>query len=158
MTNYSVIVSNIGTVYDGSSKREAYQAFSSYTADSKENYGRASRETVTLIRDDEILKEYRPAIKLPLIKDIRGLLTSLKRTIRDDYRTDDEDTLPTICVTIGADRQGNWAYQTGDNSYTGGAYGMPYWGIIYLQRRSDSTELARDAINQIAELISSEVN
>ena len=158
MTNYSVIVSNIGTVYDGNSEREAHKTFAFYKSESKFDAGRASGETVTLMRGEETIKEYRPSLKLPLVKDIRALLIALKPTIGDDYRTDEEDTLPTMCVTIGADRQGNWSYQTGDNSFTGGAYSYPHWAVIYLQRRSDSTALARDAIDQIAERISSEVN
>lgn len=94
-------------------------------------------------------------MKLPLIKDIRALLVSLKGTICDDYRAEgDEDSpIPSMQVTIGANEQGEWSYQTGDNSYTGGAYGFPHWGVIYLTRRSNSTSLARDAIDQIAELI-----
>ena len=94
-------------------------------------------------------------MKLPKIKEIRALLVSLKKDIGDDYRAsfdDDEDNMPGMSVTVGADEEGNWSYQTGDNSYTGGAYGMPFWGVISLYRRSNSTELARDIVNQIAEL------
>lgn len=91
--------------------------------------------------------------KLPLIKDIRALLIALKKDIRDEYRTEyQEDDIPTMQVTIGADKTGSWSYQTGDNSFTGGAYGYPHWGIVYLQRRSNCTELARDVIGQIDEL------
>lgn len=95
-------------------------------------------------------------MKLPLIKDIRALLVALKPDIGDEYRaTDDrDDNTPGMCVTIGASADGSWSYQTGDNSYTGGAYGHPYWAVIYLYRRSNSTELARDAVDQIAELMS----
>ena len=61
-------------------------------------------------------------------------------------------------VTIGAtpDENGDlsWSYQTGDNSYTGGAYSHHNWGVIYLYRRSKSAELARQAVEEIAESIS----
>lgn len=92
--------------------------------------------------------------KLPLIRDLRALFISLKPTIGDEYRatTDPEDNKPGMCVTIGASRDGSWSYQTGDNSYSGGAYGYPYWAVCYLSRRSNSRELARDAVEQIAEL------
>ena len=89
--------------------------------------------------------------KLPLIKDVRALLVDLKPCINDDYLEDGE-TVPSMMVTIGANANGEWGYQTGDNSYTGGAYSYPFWGVVYLTRRSNSTELARDIVNQIAEL------
>ena len=96
--------------------------------------------------------------KLPTIKELRNLLIALKPQIADDYRaTDDsEETLPGMCVTIGANKAGNWNYQTGDNSFTGGAYSFPYWAVVYLYRRSDSRELARDARDQLAELMASD--
>lgn len=96
-----------------------------------------------------------------MVPDWTRLLVSLKRDIDDDYRaTDDpDDNKPGMCVTIGftpADEQSgkdaSWNYQTGDNSFTGGAYGHPHWAVIYLYRRSNSRELAEDAANQIAEL------
>jgi hypothetical protein len=97
-------------------------------------------------------------MKLPLIKDIRALLISLKPTINDDYRAYgdcDGDTVPSMLVTIGADESGNWSWQTGDNSYSGGAYHYPHWAVVALTRRANCTELARDAIDQIAELMAS---
>lgn len=99
-------------------------------------------------------KEYRR-----LEKEIRRLLVSLKPDIADDYRaTDDpDDDTPGICVTIGATPQEDgtlsWHYQTGDNSFTGGAYGHRNWGVIYLYRRSNSAELAHAAVDEIADSI-----
>lgn len=154
MSKYQVIVGNIGTVLDTDSRQSAAKTYGEYKRQSKEHYGRASGEQVTLFMDSEPLWTYEPKIKLPPIGEIRRLLIGLKRDIDDDYRASDdpEDNTPGMCVTIGADDEGCWSYQTGDNSYTGGAYGMPYWAIISLYRRSNCTELARDAINQIAEL------
>lgn len=99
-------------------------------------------------------KEYRR-----LEKQIRRLLVSLKPDIADDYRaTDDpDDDTPGMCVTIGATPQEDgtlsWHYQTGDNSYSGRAYGHANWGVIYLYRRSNSAELAHAAVDEIAESI-----
>ena len=105
--------------------------------------------------------------KLPTITEIRARLVSLKSDIGDDYRASDDsdDTLPGMCVTIGCtpgrwDKDSfpkefipcSWSYQTGDNSFTGGAYGHPDWAVVSLYRRSNCTELARDVINQLAEL------
>lgn len=93
--------------------------------------------------------------KLPTIKELSALFVSLKSEIGDEYRASDDpdDDMPGMCVTIGNDPEtGSWNYQTGDNSYTGGAYGSPDWAVVYLYRRSNSRNLARDAIDQLAEL------
>lgn len=88
---------------------------------------------------------------------VRALLIELKGTIGDDYRASDDpdDSTPGMQVTIGAsvseDGSLSWSYQTGDNSFTGGAYGHPFWGVISLYRRSNCTDLAKEAIDQIGE-------
>lgn len=91
--------------------------------------------------------------KLPTVKAIASLLKSLKPYIGDEYRcTDDpDDTTPGMLVTIGASPDGSWHYQTGDNSYSGGAYSHAYWGLVYLHRRTNCREAAKDAIEEIAE-------
>lgn len=92
--------------------------------------------------------------KLPKIGELRALFVALKKDIRDDYRSDefDESSTPSMDVTIGANERGEWNYQTGNNSFTGGAYSFPHWAVITLTRRSNSAELAREAVEQIAEL------
>lgn len=86
-------------------------------------------------------------------RDLRRLLIALKPDICDDYR-ESADDLPGVDVTIGVNAEcDEWNYQTGDNSYTGGAYSFPYWGVGRLYRRSNCAELAAqivaDAIEQI---------
>jgi hypothetical protein len=97
-------------------------------------------------------KQYR---KLEI--QVTKLLKSLKGDIGDDYRASDDpnDTTPGMCVTIGATPDPetgdlSWHYQTGDNSFTGGAYGHRNWGVIYLYRRSRCEELASEAVSEIA--------
>lgn len=87
--------------------------------------------------------------------EIASLLKSLKPEIRDEFRIEEGDTVPGIQVTIGASIEGNdiaWNYQTGDNSYTGGAYGHPHWAIIYLHRRSNCRLLAQEVVSEILDL------
>ena len=91
-------------------------------------------------------------IPLPKIGELKSLLIALKNDIADDY-IEEGETIPSICVTIGANIKGEWSYQTGDNSYSGGAYLYPHWAVIQLYRRSNSLELARDIRNQLAELM-----
>lgn len=86
----------------------------------------------------------------------RLLLKSLKPDIADEYRAseDSDDDTPGMQITIGftpatEDSDESWSYQTGDNSFTGGAYGHHFWGVVSLYRRSNCRELA----NQIAEEI-----
>ena len=88
-------------------------------------------------------------------KEIRSLLISLKSTIYDDDRAHEEAALPSIAVTVGAQATPDgidWAFQTGDNSYTGGAYGFPHWGVCDLYRRDNSTTLASDIVEQFLNL------
>ena len=92
-----------------------------------------------------------------LEREVTRLLKALKPDIGDEYRACEDDECPGMQVTIGAtpDEDGNlsWSYQTGDNSYTGGAYSHHNWGVIYLYRRSKSAELAHAAVEEIAESI-----
>lgn len=96
------------------------------------------------------------------IKDVTELLKSLKRDIGDEYRAQgcEDETTPSMDVTVGAtppeydlngrvQRDGGWDYQTGDNSFTGGAYGHPFWGTCVLTRRANCTELARQICEDI---------
>lgn len=94
-------------------------------------------------------------MELPLIKDLAELIKQLKPTIGDEYRAsefDSEDDLPSMLLTVGwSAESGDWSWQTGDNSYTGGAYFYPTWATVAIYRRSDSKELARDIRNQLYE-------
>lgn len=92
-------------------------------------------------------------MKLPTIKEVAALIKSLKKDIGDEYRAegDEDSNVPSMQVTIGIDPEtGAWSYQTGDNSYTGGAYGYHYWGVTTITRRSNSREVARYLIEDAA--------
>ena len=55
---YELIVGNIGSVYVGRSKREAMKHFAEYVSQSKSGHGRAGGEDVTLLQNDEPIKEH----------------------------------------------------------------------------------------------------
>lgn len=55
---YRVIVGNIGTVYEGGKWAEASSIYEEYVSQSKNNYGRAAGEAVTLFIGNEIECEY----------------------------------------------------------------------------------------------------
>jgi hypothetical protein len=81
--------------------------------------------------------------------------------IADDDGIDDDDDGdcdPFMDLTIGftpAKEDGtpeSWGFQTGDNSYTGGAYSHPHWAVTTLYRDCDPNEVAAEMISQINEL------
>lgn len=94
--------------------------------------------------------------KLPTIAELSGLFMALKPQIMDDYRAfedADEDSAPSMCVTVGwTPEDGSWSYQTGDNSYSGAAYGHPHWAVVALGRRSNCRALAREVQDQLMDL------
>ncbi len=91
--------------------------------------------------------------RLPNIKQIRHLVTVLKREIVDEYRASEEDNEPSMSLTVGwSDKTGEWSYQTGDNSYSGGAYNYPHWAVVSLYRNTNSLDTARDIQSQLIDL------
>ena len=58
MNYYSVIVGNVGTVYEGVNGFTAYQTYDEYVGLSKRNTGRCAGEDVTLFNNNEIEREY----------------------------------------------------------------------------------------------------
>lgn len=91
-------------------------------------------------------------------KEIKRLLIELKKQICDDYRASDDpdDNLPGMCVTISTTTGEDWSYQTGDNSYTGGCYGHRHWHVLSLYRRSNCTELAKEAVDDLLGMVQEE--
>lgn len=99
-----------------------------------------------------------------LRQEFYSLLVALKKnedwsSLRQDfYNFDPTDPTPYIYLTIGCTfdfEEGciTWNYQTGDNSFTGGAYGHPEWFNTSLYSRSNCKILAEDLIEEIAERI-----
>ncbi len=82
------------------------------------------------------------------IEQITALVADLIPTIADDYRVDEESAVPGMLLTVGADADG-WSYQTGDNSYTGGAYGYASWGLGYIYRDSDPLDVANSIADDL---------
>jgi hypothetical protein len=92
-------------------------------------------------------------MKFPSIESIASLIRELKPTILDEYRAyeNDESDEPSMLLTVGCDTEtGWWGWQTGDNSFTGGAYGFPIWGCAAITRRCNSREFAREIIAELA--------
>jgi len=79
-------------------------------------------------------------------------LAQLVREIKKNVGSygDDEDY---ITLTVGASGEGraSWSFQTGDNSYTGGAYLYPHWAVVEVGKRDNSNEVAKEILNQLHE-------
>ena len=108
--------------------------------------------------DHPILKKL-PSLK----KEIRDLLIAIKKDcdwkqLRKDFKEAGDDETPHIIVTIGCtfdfdENEISWNYQTGDNSYTGGAYGHPEWFTVSLTSRTNCTIESEDVIDDISSRI-----
>ena len=86
--------------------------------------------------------------------DLYILCREIKGQIKDDYRAFDDDEIPGIQLTVGAnDDLTDWDYQTGDNCYSGNAYFYPYWAVVGVYRNSNCRELAREIKEQLEDLI-----
>lgn len=91
-------------------------------------------------------------VKLPPMSDLYRLCRAVKGEIADEYRAFEEDETPGICLTVGSNPDtGEWSYQTGDNSYTGGAYGYPCWAVVGVYRNSNCRTLAREIREQLTD-------
>ena len=96
---------------------------------------------------------------LPKIKELRKLFLALKKDIRDDYRCSldyapggDDSGPPSMDVLIYWGPEYGWGYHTGAVDYFDGDGNRPYQAVVYLDRRSNSTELALDVREQLQEL------
>jgi hypothetical protein len=86
--------------------------------------------------------------KARLVRQIADTLKALKKEIGDEYRATEEDTVPGMQVTFATTTGVNWVYQTGDNSYSGPCYSFPFWSVVYLYRRSNCVELAKQVVEE----------
>lgn len=58
MPTYEVIVGNLGLVHNSEDEEAAQRAWRDYAELSASGYGRVANEPVTLLKDDEIVREH----------------------------------------------------------------------------------------------------
>lgn len=90
--------------------------------------------------------------------DARSLLTAalaqLQEEIADEYRAFDDDEEPGIQITLACNADGSdFAIQTGDNSFSGVAYGFPIWAVAGLYKDSDCASVVDDLLSQLGDLL-----
>jgi hypothetical protein len=91
--------------------------------------------------------------KFPTKRDLYRLCRRIKPTISDEFLAFEDDEEPGIQLTVGHDPATNeWDYQTGDNSYSGGAYAYPNWAVVGIYRNSNCQDLAVEILDQLEEL------
>lgn len=89
-----------------------------------------------------------------------ALIANLFRGIqRNSINFQDPDTVREgLDITLGTNGDGpEYGWQTGDNSFTGGAYGYRHWAVVTLFPTSDPAEVAREVFEQWEDLISQEI-
>jgi hypothetical protein len=132
----------------------------------REAYRQTGSQPYTLQAMQSTACDISPAVRkllkqLPgLRQELYSLLVAIKRdadwyNLRRDFRkADPGDSTPYVDVTIGctfnfAEGCITWNYQTGDNSFTGGAYGHPEWFTTSIFGRSNCNDIAKDLIEEI---------
>ena len=90
------------------------------------------------------------------IKDVTALIKAVKADIRDDHRAFEDDECPGIQLTIASTDGKDWGWQTGDNCYTGGAYGYAFWSVEGVYRNTNCRELAAQMVHEIKDTIEAE--
>jgi len=85
-----------------------------------------------------------------LRRDLAALVRSVRKTISPEFRAFEGDATPGIQLTVGANLD-SWNYQTGDNSFTGGAYGYKAWAVTGVYRDSNSFKTADGLIAELEE-------
>lgn len=58
MSNFQVIVGNIGCVYSGEDREDALSTFNVYVEQSQSGAGRAGGESVTMWKDGDLVREF----------------------------------------------------------------------------------------------------
>lgn len=92
-----------------------------------------------------------PRSKLPSWWDLDQIVKDVREEIDDECRAGEDDDEPGIQLTVGWDGVMDWGFQTGDNSYTGGAYGYPHWAVVSVHRDSDEDDIVGSIHEQLEE-------
>ena len=88
---------------------------------------------------------------------IKALVPQVQ-SILENYLPDTHESVDaeTLQMTFASDDLETFAFQSGDNSFSGACYGLRNWGVVELGTDSDCKELAIDAVAQIADAVEME--
>ena len=95
---------------------------------------------------------------LPDRDALKEVIAHAASCVDESFETADDDDVPAIDLTVGwNEKTGRWGYQTGDNSYTGGAYGYPHWAVVWVPKDPDEKtvdSLVGEIRDQLWDLVS----
>ena len=82
--------------------------------------------------------------------DLTALVEHTKVWI--EPRTSEDDETPGILLTVGWDPDnGNWDWQSGNNTYHGNAYGFPIWAVVDVRADTDTRDVVENILLQLEE-------
>jgi hypothetical protein len=91
----------------------------------------------------ELVAELRPAPDAPMVEEEDGELVEAYEILTVGWTEKEAAWV----------EEGEWGWQTGDNSYSGAAYRYPHWAVVYLYAESEPEEVAREIRSQLADLV-----
>ena len=144
---YEVIVGNVGTIYQGDNLASARKEYKAYVKISKEGYGRAGNEEVTLFDGGDILEEYHPKEQkfvYPTIAELYPCIRACKPTKQECEEYSDGYSDGYIDVRIQCETDG-WQFHSGDPQYDTSYKGV--WGYGTLAWNDNCREKARELID-----------
>jgi hypothetical protein len=86
--------------------------------------------------------------EVSLVADVAALVSNLLASSSYAEHIDGPEGME---LTIGVSEDGSWNWQSGDNSFTGGAYGHAYWGVETLSRDVTAADVAASLVDQALE-------
>lgn len=102
--------------------------------------------------DEKTFDEFIEKIKPTAVRDI----AELQKQIEPEFRAEGMEDVdyPSMDLTLAINDEGTvWTIQTGDRSYSGSAYGLPYWGIATLTEDDNPWEVFSDLVASLEEVI-----
>ncbi len=84
---------------------------------------------------------------------VRDNLAEWKKYLPDAAENSDDDEEPYNDLTIGIEDNGSYyGYQTGDNSFTGGAYGSDHWAVVSFSTETTEEDLLDEIWRKIEDM------
>lgn len=109
---------------------------------------------------DDRLAKFCVANELIYPEPVREIRTQVKEDVTEyfklnwDLLTADAKEYGTLDLTVALSEDlDQWSFQTGDNSYTGGAYISPHWAVVTIHEDSNQGEVVEDIFWQWEEII-----
>lgn len=85
---------------------------------------------------------------------VNGISLFIEANLEDWKAHLDDDDEDGMTITFSTNNEGiAWSYQTGDNSFTGGAYSFPHWSVATIYKDTTSNHLFEEVDMGFEDLI-----